>query len=115
MSGTSASSPAFAGILSLVANKTLVRLGQPNYVLYRLAAAENLAQCNASSATLPASTCVFNDVTVGNNAVPGEVNYRHLKRNLPERKRLRPGNGPRICERDQSDQPVEYGYVQPYV
>lgn len=73
--GTSASTPAFAGIMSLVAQKQLARLGQPNYVLYRLAAAENLSQCNASSSTLPASTCVFNDVTVGNNAVPGEANY----------------------------------------
>jgi hypothetical protein len=75
-SGTSASTPAFAGIMALVGQKTLVRLGQPNYVLYRLAAAENLSQCNASStASLPASTCVFNDVTVGNNAVPGESGY----------------------------------------
>jgi hypothetical protein len=74
--GTSAAAPAFAGIMALVGQKTLVRLGQPNYVLYRLAAAENLAQCNASSATLPASTCVFNDVTVGSNAVPGETAYR---------------------------------------
>ena len=73
--GTSASTPAFAGIMSLVAQKQLVRLGQPNYVLYRLAAAENLSQCNASTSTLPASTCVFNDITVGNNAVPGEANY----------------------------------------
>ena len=75
VSGTSASTPAFAGIMALVANQTLVRLGQPNYVLYRLAAAENLAQCNASATTLPATTCVFNDVTAGNNAVPGEANY----------------------------------------
>jgi hypothetical protein len=73
--GTSASTPAFAGIMGLVANRTLTRLGQPNYVLYRLAAAENLSQCNASSAALPSSTCVFNDVTVGNNAVPGQANY----------------------------------------
>src|SRR6266851_3730919 len=72
--GTSASTPAFAGIMGLVANKTLTRLGQPNYVLYRLAAAESFTQCNGSSTTLPASTCVFNDVTVGNNAVPGEAN-----------------------------------------
>ena len=73
--GTSASTPAFAGIMGLVANKAVSRLGQPNYVLYRLAAAEDFSQCNASSTTLPASTCVFNDVTVGNNAVPGESNY----------------------------------------
>ncbi len=74
--GTSASAPAFAGIMALVGQKTLTRLGQPNYVLYRLAAAEGLSQCNASNTTtLPASTCVFNDVTVGNNAVPGETGY----------------------------------------
>ncbi len=76
VSGTSASAPAFAGIMALVGQKTLVRLGQPNYVLYRLAAAENLSQCNGSStSSLPANTCVFNDVTVGNNAVPGETGY----------------------------------------
>lgn len=75
VSGTSASAPAFAGIMALVGGRIGVRLGQPNYVLYRLAAAENLSLCNASSATLPASTCIFNDVTAGNNAVPGEANY----------------------------------------
>jgi hypothetical protein len=76
VSGTSASAPAFAGIMALVGQKTFVRLGQPNYVLYRLAAAENLSQCNASNTTsLPTSTCVFNDVTVGNNAVPGESGF----------------------------------------
>jgi subtilase family serine protease len=76
VSGTSASAPAFAGIMALVGQKTDVRLGQPNYVLYRLAAAENLSQCNGSNTTsLPPSTCVFNDVTVGNNAVPGESGY----------------------------------------
>ena len=76
VSGTSASTPAFAGIMALVGQKNLVRLGQPNFVLYRLAAVENTAQCNASSsASLPPSTCVFNDVTVGNNSVPGETGF----------------------------------------
>jgi Bacterial Ig-like domain (group 3) len=83
--GTSASAPSFAGIMSLVDGHLYVlnspqyqRQGQANYVLYALAAAQNgsLSQCNASNTSaLPASTCVFNDVTVGNNAVPGEVNY----------------------------------------
>lgn len=83
--GTSASAPAFAGILSLVDSQAYSlnasqgpRQGQANYVLYRLAALENdgLSSCNGSnSTTLPASTCIFNDVTIGNNAVPGEVNY----------------------------------------
>lgn len=76
VAGTSASTQAFAGIMASVAHKMGVRLGQPNYVLYRLANAETLSQCNASNTTtLPASSCVFNDVTVGNNAVPGELNY----------------------------------------
>jgi pro-kumamolisin-like protein/Big-like domain-containing protein len=76
VSGTSAAAPAFAGILSLVGQKVGVRLGQPNYVLYRLASVENLSQCNASNTvSLPPSTCVFNDITVGNNSVPGEPGY----------------------------------------
>ena len=76
VSGTSASAPAFAGIMALVNQKTGSRQGQANYVLYKLAAAETLSQCNGSNTTaLPANTCVFNDVTVGNNGVPGEPGY----------------------------------------
>jgi hypothetical protein len=76
VSGTSASAPSFAGIMALVNQKTGAKQGQANYVLYRLAAQETLSKCNASSTTTPpASTCIFNDVTVGNNAVPGEVGY----------------------------------------
>jgi hypothetical protein len=53
------------------------RQGLANYVLYRLAAADIAAgrKCNGSNTTLPASTCNFNDVTVGNNAVPGEAGF----------------------------------------
>ena len=69
--GTSASTPSFAGIMALVDQKMNGRQGQADYVLYKLAAAEKLASCNASNTSiLPASTCIFNDVTVGNNAVP---------------------------------------------
>lgn len=74
--GTSASAPSFAGIMSLVDQKMGSRQGQANYVLYRLAAQENLSQCNGSGiSAAPASTCIFNDITVGNNAVPGEVGF----------------------------------------
>ena len=76
ISGTSAASPSFAGIMALVHQKTGERQGQADFVLYRLAAQETLANCNGSSQTaLPKSTCIFNDVTLGNNAVPGETNY----------------------------------------
>jgi hypothetical protein len=74
--GTSASTPAFAGIMALVNQKMGVRQGQANYVLYKLAAAQTYSQCNGSKTTAPpASTCIFNDVTVGNNAVPGEAGF----------------------------------------
>ncbi len=77
--GTSASAPSFAGFVALVSSvqpEPNPRFGQANWVLYQLAAKESLAGCNASNtATLPASTCIFNDVTVGNNAVSGETNF----------------------------------------
>src|SRR5438105_6948864 len=74
--GTSASAPSFAGIMALVNQKTGSRQGQANYVLYRLAATETLSQCNGSKTTgLPTNTCIFNDVTIGNNAVPGETGF----------------------------------------
>src|ERR1700733_2217474 len=53
--GTSVSSPAFAGIMALVNQKTGERQGNANYVLYKLAAQQPTA---------------FHDVTVGTNAVP---------------------------------------------
>ncbi len=76
VSGTSASAPSFAGVIALVKQRTGARQGQADYVLYQLAATESVSQCNASSATVPPNgACIFNDVTVGNNAVPGESGY----------------------------------------
>ena len=54
--GTSASAPAFAGMLALAAQKAGSRLGQADFVLY------NLAKTKYST--------VFHDVTRGNNSVP---------------------------------------------
>lgn len=75
-SGTSAATPSFAGIMALMVQRSGSRLGQAAYVLYGLAASEALGSCNASSASaLPAANCIFNDVTSGNNAVPGESGF----------------------------------------
>ena len=78
--GTSASAPAFAGMMALVDQKMAqinpsqgARQGQANYVLYKLAAKETFSSCNASSK--PAAACIFNDVTSGNNCVPGVPGY----------------------------------------
>lgn len=69
--GTSAAAPTFAGIMALVDQKTNSRQGQANFVLYPLAASQTAANCNAS--TGPQSQCIFNDVTQGNNSVPGQT------------------------------------------
>ena len=66
--GTSASTPAFAGIMALIDQKTGSRQGNPNYILYSLAAKQSASGCNSSSS--PASTCVFYDVTSGTIAMP---------------------------------------------
>lgn len=75
VSGTSAAAPSFAGIVALLDQKAGARQGQIDPILYQLAATENFAACNSSGPGLPPSTCIFHDVTVGNNAVIGEVGY----------------------------------------
>src|SRR5215472_2529122 len=71
--GTSASAPAFAGIMALVNQKQSTstnpapRQGNANYVLYALA---NKAGASCTSSATEASTCIFNDVTKGNSFLP---------------------------------------------
>jgi hypothetical protein len=75
--GTSASSPSFAGIMAIVV-QALGRQGLPNYTLYRLARNAS-AFCSSSArvaTAVPApAACIFNDVTVGNNSVPGLTGF----------------------------------------
>ena len=78
--GTSCSAPSFAGIQALIDQKVGARQGNPNPVLYRLAAAEygsnahpnsgNLSACNASNGNTSGPACIFHDVTEGDNAIP---------------------------------------------
>ena len=67
--GTSVSSPAMAGIMALVVQKTGKSQGLANPTLYKLAAKDNRASCN-SSTVKNGNSCVFYDVTVGTNAEP---------------------------------------------
>jgi hypothetical protein len=75
--GTSASSPSFAGIMAIV-DQTLGRQGLANYMLYRLATVTS-ARCSSNSRTNPSAPpptgCIFNDVTAGNNSVPGLTGF----------------------------------------
>lgn len=70
--GTSAVTPAFAAIMALVNQSTGERQGNPNYVLYNLASNDTnytTGGCASSLGQTPNASCVFNDVTKGNNAV----------------------------------------------
>jgi hypothetical protein len=67
--GTSASSPAFAGIMALI-NQNNGRQGNANPVLYNIAAKAG-QKCDSSTTPLTGSaTCSFYDITKGNNSVP---------------------------------------------
>lgn len=75
--GTSASAPVFAGILALVNQKTAAqgesgRQGNANYVLYKLAA-QSGASCNSTTTAASGATCIFHDITQGNDSVPCEA------------------------------------------
>ncbi|HYL86063.1 MAG TPA: Ig-like domain repeat protein, partial [Candidatus Angelobacter sp.] len=77
--GTSASAPSFAGIIALIGQSEATagrsrRQGNANQVLYKLAqTAAN--SCNSSTQPLaPPATCVFYNITKGNNSVPCAAN-----------------------------------------
>src|SRR4029077_16147564 len=81
-SGTSASVQVFGGVMALVVQQMAGRIGIANYTLYKLAATQppttpaNSPLCDASNTTtLPAGTCIFNDVTSGNTNVPGQSGF----------------------------------------
>ena len=69
--GTSVSAPAFAGMMSLINQKTGSRVGNANYVLYSLANQQSAAGTACNSATgAPATGCVFNDITTNTISQP---------------------------------------------
>jgi subtilase family serine protease len=70
--GTSATAPAFAGIVALLNSMTGSRQGQLNWTLYQLAAKDygNGTACNAYTAPPTGNSCLFYDITTGNNDVP---------------------------------------------
>src|SRR5712664_1120028 len=76
--GTSASAPAFAGVIAMIGQSEATagrsrRQGNANFVLYKLGQTATNS-CDSSSRTDPTvpapAGCVFNDVTKGNISVP---------------------------------------------
>ena len=62
--GTSAATPALAGMMALVVQSTGVREGNANTVFYSLAAKQRAG-----------GAAVFHDITSGNNTVPGQAGF----------------------------------------
>ena len=71
--GTSFASPIWAGIQALVNQYSGARQGNPNPVLYKIAATEygasGSSNCNASNGNTIGSSCIFYDVTLGDMVV----------------------------------------------
>jgi subtilase family serine protease len=71
--GTSFASPILAGVQALINQKTGARQGNPNPMLYSLAANQfnggGSASCNSSLGNGTAGSCLFYDVTLGDMAV----------------------------------------------
>lgn len=67
--GTSFASPAFAGIMALINQKTASIQGNANPTFYKLAANQNSLDCTVES-TSSTSGCIFHDVDLGANATP---------------------------------------------
>jgi Pro-kumamolisin, activation domain/FG-GAP-like repeat/Subtilase family len=78
--GTSFAAPTMAGIQALVDQAAGQKMGEELPALYDLAMKEygtvgapntaTLSACNSSNGAAQGSNCVFNDVTVGDNAMP---------------------------------------------
>ena len=67
--GTSVATPAMAGVMALVNQKTGAAQGSPNAELYALAAKQNYGNCSAEHGTT-SNGCYFNDIDQGTNAMP---------------------------------------------
>ncbi|HUD89300.1 MAG TPA: FG-GAP-like repeat-containing protein [Xanthobacteraceae bacterium] len=76
--GTSFSSPIWAGIQALVNQNAGAKQGLPNYRYYQLAAKEygtsGSSTCNSSNGNGVSSSCIFYDVTLGDNDADCQAN-----------------------------------------
>ena len=72
--GTSFTAPILAGVQALVNQYTGSAQGLPNYVYYKIAAAEYGAtgnsNCNSTKGNAVDPSCIFYDVTLGDNNAP---------------------------------------------
>jgi len=68
--GTSVASPAMAGVMALINQKTGSGQGNPNAELYLLASKQTYSACSAETVTSGSTSCYFNDIDTGTIATP---------------------------------------------
>jgi Pro-kumamolisin, activation domain len=73
--GTSVATPAMAGVMALINQKTGAAQGSPNTELYKLASQQTYSSCSAETVTVGSTSCYFNDVDQGTNAMPCDYSY----------------------------------------
>jgi len=66
--GTSVASPAMAGVMAMINQKSASSQGNPNTLLYKLASEQTWSGCSTETVTA-ASSCIFNDIDSGTNAM----------------------------------------------
>jgi hypothetical protein len=69
--GTSFASPAMAGVMALINEKSGAAQGLPNAQLYKLASQETYADCSAEGP--PAASCYFHSIDQGTNSMPCDL------------------------------------------
>jgi hypothetical protein len=74
--GTSASTPAMAGVMALVNQKAGSPQGNPNAGLYYLAAKQTYSGCKAESVKSSSTSCYFNDIDTGTIAMACDYSNR---------------------------------------
>ena len=70
--GTSVATPAMAGVMALINQKTGASQGNPNSELYKLASSQTYSSCSSergNGSPLTSSSCMFNDIDKGTNAM----------------------------------------------
>jgi subtilase family serine protease len=72
--GTSVATPAMAGVMALINQKSGAAQGSPNSGLYALAAKQTYSNCKSESGTT-GNGCYFNDIDQGTNAMACSYNY----------------------------------------
>jgi hypothetical protein len=72
--GTSVATPAMAGVMALINQKTGSIQGNPNAELYKLASKQSYSNCSAETATT-SNNCYFNDIDQGTNAMACDYGY----------------------------------------